>query len=30
MKKGEVEMGPVGVALMKTKAAAVFRNVKVR
>lgn len=30
VKTGEVEMGPVGVALKKTKAAAVARNVKVR
>ena len=30
VKKGEVELGPVGVALMATKAAAVFRNIKVR
>lgn len=30
VKKGEVEMGPVGVALMATKAAAVFRNIKVQ
>ena len=29
VKKGEVELGPVGVALMATKAAAVLRNVKV-
>lgn len=29
VKKGEVEMGPVAVALRKTKAAAVFRNIKV-
>ncbi|MEU4178196.1 major capsid protein [Streptomyces sp. NPDC026589] len=29
VKKGEVEMGPVGVALKATKAAAVFRNLKV-
>lgn len=29
VKTGEVEMGPVGVALKKTKAAAVARNVKV-
>lgn len=29
VKKGEVEMGPVGVALKATKAAAVFRNIKV-
>jgi len=29
VKKGEVEMGPVGVALKQTKAAAVLRNVKV-
>lgn len=29
VKKGEVELGPVGVALMKTKAAAVLRGVKV-
>ncbi|MFD8611074.1 major capsid protein [Streptomyces sp. NPDC059631] len=29
VKRGEVEMGPVGVALKATKAAAVFRNVKV-
>lgn len=30
VKKGEVELGPVGVALKATKAAAVFRNIKVR
>lgn len=30
VKTGEVEMGPVGVALKATKAAAVLRNVKVR
>ncbi|WP_053913663.1 major capsid protein [Streptomyces sp. TP-A0875] len=30
VKKGEVEMGPVGVALKATKAASVFRNLKVR
>ncbi len=30
VKKGEVELGPVGVALKATKAAAVFRNVKVQ
>lgn len=30
VKKGEVEMGPVGIALKATKAAAVLRNVKVR
>lgn len=30
VKLGEVEMGPVGVALKATKAAAVLRNVKVR
>lgn len=29
VKKGEVELGPVGVALVATKAAAVLRNVKV-
>jgi hypothetical protein len=29
VKKGEVEMGPVSVALRATKAAAVFRNIKV-
>lgn len=29
VKKGEVEMGPVAIALRATKAAAVFRNVKV-
>jgi hypothetical protein len=29
VKKGEVEMGPVAVALKKTKAAAVLRNVRV-
>lgn len=29
VKKGEVELGPVGVALKATKAAAVLRNVKV-
>jgi len=29
VKTGEVEMGPVAVALKATKAAAVFRNVKV-
>lgn len=30
LKKGEVEMGPVGVALKATKAASVFRNIKVQ
>jgi hypothetical protein len=30
VKKGEVEMGPVAVALKATKAAAVFRNIRVR
>jgi hypothetical protein len=30
VKKGEVEMGPVGVALKSTKAAAVLRNVRVQ
>ncbi|OZE88038.1 phage capsid protein [Rhodococcus sp. 15-649-1-2] len=30
VKKGEVELGPVGVALKATKAAAVFRNIKVQ
>lgn len=30
VKKGEVEMGPVGVALKATKAASVFRNIKVQ
>jgi hypothetical protein len=30
VKKGEVELGPVGVALKATKAAAVLRNIKVR
>ncbi|MGH3745804.1 MAG: major capsid protein [Micromonosporaceae bacterium] len=30
VKKGEVELGPVGVALMATKAAAVFRNIQVQ
>ncbi|GAA5091244.1 hypothetical protein GCM10023259_103720 [Thermocatellispora tengchongensis] len=30
VKKGEVELGPVAVALKTTKAAAVFRNIKVR
>lgn len=30
VKRGEVEMGPVAVALKATKAAAVFRNLKVR
>jgi len=30
VKKGEVEMGPVGIALKSTKAAAVLRGVKVR
>jgi hypothetical protein len=30
VKTGEVEMGPVAVALKATKAAAVFRNIKVR
>lgn len=30
VKRGEVEMGPVGVALKATKAASVFRNVKVQ
>jgi hypothetical protein len=30
VKKGEVEMGPVGVVLKATKAASVFRNLKVR
>lgn len=30
VKKGEVELGPVAVALRATKAAAVFRNIKVK
>lgn len=30
VKKGEVELGPVGVALKATKAASVFRNIKVQ
>jgi len=30
VKKGEVEMGPVAVALKRTRAAAVLRNIKVR
>ncbi|MGW1151974.1 major capsid protein [Streptomyces rubiginosohelvolus] len=30
VKKGEVEMGPVGVVLKSTKAASVFRNIKVQ
>ncbi|RMB83653.1 major capsid protein [Streptomyces shenzhenensis] len=30
VKKGEVEMGPVAVALKATKSAAVYRNIKVR
>lgn len=30
VKKGEVEMGPVGVVLKATKAASVFRNIKVQ
>lgn len=30
VKKGEVELGPVGCALKATKAAAVFRNIKVQ
>lgn len=30
VKKGEVEMGPVAVALKATKAAAVFRNIRVQ
>lgn len=30
VKKGEVEMGPVAVALKRTKAAAVFRNIRVQ
>lgn len=30
VKRGEVELGPVAVALKATKAAAVFRNIKVR
>jgi hypothetical protein len=30
VKKGEVELGPVAVALKSTKAAAVFRNIKVQ
>lgn len=30
VKRGEVEMGPVAVALKATRAAAVFRNIKVR
>ena len=30
VKKGEVELGPVGVALKATKAAAVVRNIKVQ
>lgn len=29
VKRGEVELGPIGVALKSTKAAAVFRNIKV-
>ncbi|MER7726394.1 major capsid protein [Streptomyces sp. NPDC096323] len=30
VKKGEVEMGPIGVVLKATKAASVFRNIKVK
>jgi len=30
VKRGEVELGPISVALKATKAAAVFRNIKVR
>jgi hypothetical protein len=30
VKKGEVEMGPVAVVLKATKAASVFRNIKVQ
>lgn len=30
VKRGEVEMGPVGVALKATRAASVFRNIKVQ
>ncbi|WP_449278002.1 major capsid protein [Leucobacter sp. GX24907] len=30
VKRGEVELGPVGVALKATKAAAVFRNIRVQ
>ena len=30
VKKGEVELGPVGCALKATKAASVFRNIKVQ
>ncbi|MFC8584220.1 major capsid protein [Streptomyces sp. NPDC057217] len=30
VKTGEVELGPIGVALKSTKAASVFRNIKVR
>lgn len=30
VKRGEVEMGPVGVVLKATKAASVFRNIKVK
>lgn len=30
VKKGEIELGPVGVALKATRAAAVFRNIKVQ
>lgn len=30
VKKGEVEMGPIGVALKATKAASVFRNIKIQ
>lgn len=30
VKRGEVELGPVAVALKATKAAAVLRNIKVR
>lgn len=30
VKKGEVELGPVGVALKATKAASVFRNIRVQ
>lgn len=30
VKKGEIELGPIGVALRRTKAAGVFRNIKVK
>ncbi|WKX70042.1 hypothetical protein [Streptomyces sp. XD-27] len=30
VKRGEVELGPVAVALKATRAAAVLRNIKVR